>query len=219
MAIDNTGISSLDTGASDITYTGNEGPRSPQQEQQMQMQQQQQMQMAFLMQEYKDYVMQQEEAGRPAMPFEEWVRSIQSPMAEGGIARLGYIHGGITHPDGRRGFPGGSGRPGDKPIGTTSTGSLSSGANYGDSSYDKGNVQRQKAKTAVAKGLARDRKDVKEKLKSEIRKVTPSVWEKKDYKKLGRLKQYQINRNKVLAMRKMGILSSLISVRYCCWRR
>jgi len=26
MAIDRTGITSLDTGASDITYTGNEGP-------------------------------------------------------------------------------------------------------------------------------------------------------------------------------------------------
>ncbi len=29
MAIDRTGISSLDTGASDITYTGDEGPKSP----------------------------------------------------------------------------------------------------------------------------------------------------------------------------------------------
>ena len=35
MAIDNSGITSLDTGASDITYSGNEGPKSPQQEQQM----------------------------------------------------------------------------------------------------------------------------------------------------------------------------------------
>ena len=31
MAIDRTGITSLDAGAGDITYTGNEGPRSPQQ--------------------------------------------------------------------------------------------------------------------------------------------------------------------------------------------
>jgi len=31
MAIDRTGISSLDTGASDITYTGDEGPKSPKQ--------------------------------------------------------------------------------------------------------------------------------------------------------------------------------------------
>ena len=99
MAIDNSGISSLDAGASDITYSGNEGPKSPQQEQQMQM--------ASLMQEYKDYVMQQEEAGRPAMPFEEWVRSIQSPMAEGGIARLGYRGGQLVQPGlGRPGYAG-----------------------------------------------------------------------------------------------------------------
>ena len=31
MAIDRTGISSLETGASDITYSGNEGPKSPNQ--------------------------------------------------------------------------------------------------------------------------------------------------------------------------------------------
>ena len=31
MAIDRTGISSLDTGALDITYTGDEGPKSPKQ--------------------------------------------------------------------------------------------------------------------------------------------------------------------------------------------
>ena len=37
MNIDNSGISSLDVGASDITYSGNEGPKSPQQEQQQMM--------------------------------------------------------------------------------------------------------------------------------------------------------------------------------------
>ena len=51
MNIDNTGISSLDTGASDITYSGNEGPKSPQQEQQMMM--------AQLEQEYEQYKIQQ----------------------------------------------------------------------------------------------------------------------------------------------------------------
>ena len=90
MAIDyNSGISSLNTGAPDITYSGNEGPQSPQRQmQQRQMQQQQQM--ATLVQEYEDYVMSQEEAGKPAMPFEEWVKSIQSPMAYGGTARPTY---------------------------------------------------------------------------------------------------------------------------------
>ena len=32
-----TGLESLDTGAPEITYSGNEGPKSPQQIQQMQM--------------------------------------------------------------------------------------------------------------------------------------------------------------------------------------
>ena len=36
MAIDyNTGINSIDVGAHDITYTGNEGPKSPEHERQM----------------------------------------------------------------------------------------------------------------------------------------------------------------------------------------
>ena len=36
MAINyNAGISSLDAGAGDITYTGNEGPKSPQEEMQI----------------------------------------------------------------------------------------------------------------------------------------------------------------------------------------
>ena len=49
MAIDRTGISSLDAGASDITYTGNEGPKSPQEEQQMML--------AQLKEEYEQYRM------------------------------------------------------------------------------------------------------------------------------------------------------------------
>jgi len=53
MAIDRTGISSLDAGASDITYAGNEGPKSPQEEQQMML--------AQLKQEYEQYRMEQME--------------------------------------------------------------------------------------------------------------------------------------------------------------
>jgi hypothetical protein len=68
--------------------------------------------------------------------------------ALGGIMRLGYLHGGVTHPDGRRGFPGGSGRPGDSPMGTSSTGGLSSGANYGYSGvHDTGAVSQTPGRT------------------------------------------------------------------------
>ena len=57
MAIDRTGISSLDTGASDITYTGDEGPKSPEQ---------QLMASAdpMLVEEYQKYVFEMEEQGQ-----------------------------------------------------------------------------------------------------------------------------------------------------------
>ena len=84
MAIDRTGISSLDTGASDITYTGNEGPKSPQQEQQ-------QMMMAQLEQEYKQYKIQQIEIDpSKVLSFEDWYQS------EYGAARAGVAEGGIA---------------------------------------------------------------------------------------------------------------------------
>ena len=99
MAIDNSGISSLDAGASDITYSGNEGPKSPQEEQQMQMQQQQQQQqmmMAQLEQEYEQYRIQQIEIDpSQVLSFEDWYQS------EYGAARAGVAGGG------RIGFQGG----------------------------------------------------------------------------------------------------------------
>jgi len=96
MAIDNTGISSLDAGASDITYSGNEGPKSPQEEQQMQMQQQQQQQqmmMAQLEQEYEQYRIQQIEIDpSKVLSFEDWYQS------EYGAARQGVAYGGTARP-------------------------------------------------------------------------------------------------------------------------
>ena len=85
MAIDRTGISSLDTGASDITYSGNEGPKSPQQEQQMMM--------AQLEQEYEQYKIQQIEIDpSKVLSFEEWYQS------EYGAARAGVAYGGTARP-------------------------------------------------------------------------------------------------------------------------
>ena len=88
MAIDRTGISSLDTGASDITYSGNQGPKSPDQ-----------MLMAsadpMLVEEYDKYVFEMEEQGLQPISFREFVEQImsESRMAKGGIARLGYKDG------------------------------------------------------------------------------------------------------------------------------
>ena len=87
MAIDY-GISSLDTGASDITYSGDEGPKSPDQ---------QLMASAdpMLVEEYKKYVFEMEEQGQTPISFKQFIQQImaESRMAEGGIARLGYKDG------------------------------------------------------------------------------------------------------------------------------
>ena len=105
MAIDRTGISSLDAGASDITYSGNEGPRSPQEEQQMQM--------AQLEQEYEQYRMEQMEIDpSKVLSFEEWFRmtyeASRQGVADGGIMRLGYANGQLVQPGpGRPGYQGG----------------------------------------------------------------------------------------------------------------
>ena len=101
MAIDRTGISSLDAGASDITYTGNEGPRSPDQ---------QLMASAdpMLVEEYQKYVFEMQEQGQTPISFREFVQQVMSGMAQGG--RAGYQSGGgpdwINTPDpGPRGNP------------------------------------------------------------------------------------------------------------------
>jgi hypothetical protein len=84
MAIDyNSGISSLNTGAPDIKYTGNQGPRSPQE---------QQMASAdpMLVEEYNKYVFEMEEQGRQPVSFKEFVQQIMSGMAYGGTAKPTY---------------------------------------------------------------------------------------------------------------------------------
>ena len=106
MAIDRTGISSLDTGASDITYSGDEGPKSPDQ---------QLMASAdpMLVEEYNKYVFEMEEQGLQPISFREFVEQImsESKMAEGGIARLGYQQGQLVQPGpGRPGYRGDAAR-------------------------------------------------------------------------------------------------------------
>ena len=80
-----TGLESLDTGASKITYSGNEGPKAPQQ-----------MAMAdpLLVEEYQKYVFDMEEQGLQPMSFEEFRLQAMSGMAEGG--RVGLRYGGDT---------------------------------------------------------------------------------------------------------------------------
>jgi hypothetical protein len=66
-----TGLESLDTGAPEITYSGNEGPKSPQQMQQMQ-----QMQMAQLEEEYDAYVDDMLEQGIEPMSMRQFLEQI-----------------------------------------------------------------------------------------------------------------------------------------------
>ena len=90
MAIDyNSGISSLQTGAPDIRYTGDQGPRSPDQ---------QLMASAdpMLVEEYNKYVFEMEEMGQQPISFKEFVQQIMSGMAEGG--RAGYQSGALVKP-------------------------------------------------------------------------------------------------------------------------
>ena len=73
-----TGLESLDTGAPKITYSSNEGPKSPKEIQ---------MAMAdpLLEEEYEKYVFEMEEQGLQPMSFEEFERQARSGMKEGGI--------------------------------------------------------------------------------------------------------------------------------------
>ncbi len=107
MAIDRTGISSLQAGAGEITYTGNQGPRSPDQ---------QLMASAdpMLVDEYNKYVFQMEEQGLQPISFRQFVEQIMSESrqggAYGGTAKPTYTqsrkqslaYGGIAGVDGRK---------------------------------------------------------------------------------------------------------------------
>ena len=83
MAIDRTGISSLQTGAPDIKYTGDQGPRSPDQ---------QLMASAdpMLVEMYQQYVFEMEEQGMQPMSFRQFMQQAMSGMAYGGTARPTY---------------------------------------------------------------------------------------------------------------------------------
>ena len=80
-----TGLESLDTGASNITYSGNEGPKSPQQIAEADY---------MLLEEYQKYVFEMEEMGLEPMSFEQFRQEAMSGMAMGG--RAGFRVGGVS---------------------------------------------------------------------------------------------------------------------------
>ena len=91
---------SIEAGAPDITYSGNEGPKSPQQEKQ-------QMMMAQLQEQYSRYVFEMEEQGIQPMTLQQF---IEQAMAEGQMSsaqqpmpnRQMAAYGGIMGLDGRK---------------------------------------------------------------------------------------------------------------------
>ena len=99
MAIDRTGISSLDAGAGEITYSGNEGPKSPDQQLMAQAD-------PMLVEMYQQYGFEMEEQGLQPMSFREFMQEAMSGMATGG--RAGYASGQLVKPGpGRPGYQGG----------------------------------------------------------------------------------------------------------------
>jgi len=95
MAITDINISdTLETSAPSIRYSGNEGPKSPEE--------QQQMMMAQLEEEYAKYVFEMEEQGLQPMSIQQFM---EQAMTEG---RQGVAHGGIMGLDGRKRYGWGS---------------------------------------------------------------------------------------------------------------
>ena len=85
MAIDRTGITSLNAGAGEITYSGNQGPKSPDQQLMAQAD-------PMIVEMYEQYVFEMEEQGMQPMSFRDFMQQIiaESRMADGGIARVGF---------------------------------------------------------------------------------------------------------------------------------
>ena len=79
MAIDRTGISSLQSGAPEIKYTGDEGPKSPDQQLMAQAD-------PMLVEMYEQYVFEMEEQGMQPISFREFMQQAMSGMAYGGTA-------------------------------------------------------------------------------------------------------------------------------------
>ena len=109
-----TGLESLDVGAPEITYSGNQGPKSPQEDQRMM----QEFQMAQLQEEYDKHVFEMEEMGMEPMSMQQFIEQVMSEAQmssnQQGIGtmmqepRTMAAFGGIMGADGRRAYVGGS---------------------------------------------------------------------------------------------------------------
>ena len=112
---------------------------------------------------------------------------------DGGIARLGYIHGGVTHPDGRRGFFVGAEK--DARAGKAS---MSPGTHHTKSGPRD---RSQKDDMTI-----RDYRPPSGSHHQDIHGPVDKVEIKKGSRKVSHLKTNEQKRNLVLAMRKLGLL-------------
>jgi hypothetical protein len=135
-----TGLESLETGAPKITYSGNEGPKPPQQ-----------MAMAdpLLVEEYQKYVFEMEEQGLTPMSFEEFKLQAMSGMAEGGVAQLVKKNEDGSRP-GYRGLGGYGGGPG----GSGGVGGLGEGSAGGGGGGGDGGDRREQYSVATTQGIS-----------------------------------------------------------------
>ena len=113
-----TGLESLDTGAPKITYSSNEGPKSPKKIQRA-------MADPLLEEEYEKYVFEMEEQGLQPMSFEEFERQARSGMNEGGVAQLVKNNADGSRPGYRGEAAAASDRAGNRNAGRSHTGSKS----------------------------------------------------------------------------------------------
>jgi len=90
-----TGLESLDTGAPEITYSGNQGPKSPQEDQQKMAE----FQMAQLEEEYAKYVFEMEEQGLEPMSMQQFmeqaIAEARQDVKDGGMMRTAFRGGGM----------------------------------------------------------------------------------------------------------------------------
>jgi hypothetical protein len=87
-----TGLESLNIGAPKITYSGSEGPQSPQQMAEAD---------PLLLEEYEKYVFEMEEQGLQPMSLEEFASEARAGMSDGG--RIGFFRGALADTQGPAG--------------------------------------------------------------------------------------------------------------------
>ena len=126
-----TGLESLDTGAPNITYSSNEGPKSPKKIQRA-------MADPLLEEEYEKYVFEMEEQGLQPMSFEEFERQARSGMNEGGVAQLVKNNADGSRPGYRGEAAAASAAASDRGMQGRSVGSDPQGRGDGRATNDRG---------------------------------------------------------------------------------